>query len=165
MTRKYLLAALLLASLGMAQSKAQDQTETTMEEYTKHLIDVYGDKGVIIAGTINGKTAGGNYVNDFFPSPDPTTRFFNTPIKTLSLTISEAQCAVSQVITRPTSGAYAFPWCAKYETIGGTSFEAKRDTLYYAGGSWTYVVSSRFNCQNSSDLAQMPLSVKTAVCN
>lgn len=166
MTRKYWLAALLLAVLGVPQSNAEDAPPVvTIDEYSKHLVDVFGANGTIIAGTVNGKDQNGNFIEDVFPSPDPARRFFSSPIKPLSFTVSEAACATSQIITRPTSGAYAYPWCAKFDTIGGTAYEAKRDTFYYAGGRWTYLISVRFDCQNASDLAQMPTSVSVAVCH
>lgn len=160
---KYLAAAILLTGLGVSQSNAEEK-KTTIGEYLQHLKEVYGDSGEIIAGTVNGKTQSGHIITDIYPSPDPSTPFFNTPIP-LSLSIQEAPCDSSQVITRPTSGAFSYPWCAKYQVISGTSYEAKRDTMYYSGGRWTYVVSTRFDCQNSSDLAQMPSSVRLAVCN
>jgi hypothetical protein len=165
MKRTCVLTAIVLAGLGSGRSSAQEVNEVPMSEYTKHLLEVYGDTGVIIAGTINGKTKDGIYMIDNFPSPDPNGKFPTSPIKSLSLQRSEAPCDTSQIITRPTSGAYAYPWCARYETINSTPYEAKRDTMYYSGGRWTYVVSNRFDCQNSSDLAQMPTSVSTAVCS
>lgn len=169
MTRNTLLAAaLVLAGLSVTPSYAEEDAPpppTTFEQYTKHLIELFGNNGKIIAGNVNGFDEQGNFIEDIFPSPDPTKPFFNTPIKPLSYTVSETACATSQIITKPISGAYAYPWCARYETIGGTAYEAKRDTFYYSGGRWLYLISVRFDCQNASDLAQMPTSVSVAVCH
>jgi hypothetical protein len=162
MKRKYLLAALVLSGLGITQSNAEDAPPMTMEAYTKHLIEVYGAKGIIIAGTVNGKTEGGKFVTDIYPSSSAASPF-NTIIP-LSFSLSEPQCDPAQVITRVNSGAFSYPWCAKAQNIGGVDYEAKRDNLYYAGGRWTYLNSTRFDCQNAQDLAQMPNAVKLAVC-
>jgi hypothetical protein len=158
-------AVLMLLGLGVSQGLAQDASEMSMKDYTKHLLDVYGDTGVIIAGTINGKDKDGNFIVDSYPSADADKAMSFSTIKPLSYTMSTTQCPASQVITRINSGAYSFPWCANTKTIGGTTYEAQRDTLYYTNGRWTYIISTFFDCQNSSDLAQMPTVVSVAVCH
>jgi hypothetical protein len=165
MKQNYLLAALLVAGLGVGQSKADDVKEMTMKAYTDHLLEVYGDTGVIIAGTINGRDKDGHYVTDIFPSPVMGQDFYATPIMPLSMSMAATPCATTQIIIKINSGAYSFPWCAASVTSGMTTYEAQRDTFIYSGGRWTYYVSTFFDCQNSSDLAQMPTAVSLAVCH
>lgn len=164
MKRKYVLAIAVTAGLGVSQSLAQDAKPTTVEEYARHLEQIYGKDGVMIAGTVTGKTGDGKVIVDSFPSPDVKKQFLTTPIAPTSISMQEAQCDPNQIITHQTSGSFAYNWCAKFETIGGVAYEAKRDTLFFSGGRWTYVVSTRFDCQNSTDYAAMPSAVKLAVC-
>jgi hypothetical protein len=155
-------AATLFASLGMAHGHA---AEVTMKEYTDHLLAVFGEKGTVIAATVNGIDKDHVVKEDVFPSPDPSTPFYFAPIAPLSVSQQTTPCDTSQIIVKPTSGAYAFPWCAKIKVITPITYETQRDTFYYSGGRWTYVVSTFLDCQNASDLAQMPTAVQVAVCH
>jgi hypothetical protein len=164
MKSNYVLALVLFAGFGATQSLAQDAKPTTVEEYAHHLEQVYGKDGVMIAGTVTGKTKGGKVIIDNFPASATGMKSLAAPVAPQSISQQEAQCDAGQVITHQTSGSFAYNWCAKLETIGGVTYEAKRDTLFFSGGRWTYVVSTRFDCQNATDLAAMPSAVKLAVC-
>jgi hypothetical protein len=164
MKRICLLVPILMLGLGVTCGRGEDARATTMKEYTDHLLQKYGPNGKMITGEINAYSDYSHQVEpDIFPPALTDHMFDDEPIKLLSqqVTDANAQCDPSQVIVKPNSGAYAFPWCAKYIS----PYEAQRDTLWYAAGRWTYVTSYRYDCANTGDVAQMPTAVQLAVCH
>ena len=142
---KLTLAALAIISTGIGAASGQ---EMTIEQYTGYLIDTYGKDATVTDALINGKNKDGAEFTDMQPVLEATTRILSP-----GLQIPGPACTTVHEKVPPTAQtAYKWYWCAQRRTVNGRQYEAQRDYMKYANGSYSYTyISQLLDCDMPAD--------------